>query len=281
MIETWANIDTTKLTAAFELAIRYSTRAPEKMVRDSAFYVAVKAQNLTPFVSQATIDTELGTLVTPRMGKRGQPLSQKYAKNKTLSSGRRVTTNRGTAVPLMAMIIQASVIRPDVARSTPAAKRYNQLTHFRWARISSPFRGVSRAAGAAAMRAAVDRAIKSRHSSTHFLAAGWVAVCQKLRAYRYGGAPALDVPAGLAPDASLGTFTVTGTGAKVTITIENLVGMLPGARGNNSENYNRALHQYGAGPLQQAVDEQARNMFDRYLPRMQSELAAPFNALAR
>lgn len=279
-----ANVDSTRLISALRLAATHTRGTVEMLVKYTAFYVAVKTQSATPFVTQQTIDAELGTIVTPRLGKRGQELSQKYAKNKIYSSGRRVPTTRGNTVPLAAMIIQSQVVRPDVARSTPSAKRFNRLTHFRFARVSSPFRGLSRSAGRAAMRAAVDRLIKARHSSTHFLAAGWVVVLKKLNAQLHG-LPPMDSEvrrAGRNSNDALGQITVEPIPGKFTITIENMVGMAGGKKGDNSASYNAALMLHGTPALQAALDSQADYLTGRYAHRaLKDRVADPFNAMSR
>lgn len=280
LVNPWVTIDTSRLEAGLAVAFQYSTREPELIVRSTAFWVAVKAQEKTPFVEQATIDAELGTIVTPKLTKTGKEKSQKYAKNKIYSSDRMVSISRGARqfdVPLAVAIIQASVIRPDIG-ATPSAKRYNRLTNFRFARLSSPFRGVSRAKGREAMREAVDRMIKARHSSTHFLAAGWGVVAKKLRSTFYGGTPETEgIPE--PKDDDLGAVTFGRNGDEVFVRIENLIGMRPGERGDNSANYNEALHRHGGPALQEAVDEQAAEMQTRYFARAESQLARPVNAL--
>jgi hypothetical protein len=191
---------------------------------------------------------------------------------------------RAKQVPLAAAIIQASVIRPDIssALDTPSAKRYNQLTNFRWARTQSPFRGVSRATGRAAMRAAVSRLIKARHKSTHFLAQGWGAVARKLRSMLYGGAPPTDIQFKRAKTKDeFGAVNILSKGTNFVVRIENLIGMVAGRKGANAANYNQALHRYGGPALQKAVDEQAAELTARYWPREQAEFARRFNAVCK
>ena len=61
------DLDYSDLRRAVAIAFKYSeSRGPEKILAHTAFFVAVKAQKLTPYVEQSTIDTELGTIVTPR-----------------------------------------------------------------------------------------------------------------------------------------------------------------------------------------------------------------------
>jgi hypothetical protein len=258
-------VDQSRLNAFVAAALKFSTRTPERVVNSTLYHVAKKTLEYTPAVSQAQIDTELGTAVVLQAKKRGSGF-KRAKRGELLSSGRTVSMSRGQKsfnVPLAAAIIQASVIRPDVAASTPTAKRYNQRTNFRWARLASPFRGVSRAVGRSLMRAKVSRLIKTRHSSTHFLKAGWIAVLKEARSKLYGGAPPLDTPT--ESKADFGRFTPARAGIKVFGVIANLIG-LAGSR--NSQNYNRALHLHSGPALQRAVNEQAESMARHYADRI-------------
>ena len=271
-------IDTSRLNLGLRLARQYSHSTLPELVNTAACVVAYFAKNETPYVTIQRIDEELGTIVTPVIGKRGKPLSQKNAENKIYSGGKTVTVN-GREVPIAALIISASVVRPDIG-ATPSAKKYNQLTHFRWARASSPFKGVSRAAGAAAMKAAISRMIKRRHSSIKFLMSGWTPVVQALlplsKTKFIRGSPPLNDKKNYY-GAELGHATPATMGDVCVATIENLVGM----EGPNAENYNAALMTHGMAALQSAVDREGNYEIEYACKKMEKELADFVNPIWR
>jgi len=182
-------------------------------------------------------------------------------------------------VPLAAAIIQASVW-PGL--TNVGMSEYNLLTKGRWMRAKSPFAGETRAKGREAMRAAVSRMIKARHSSTHFLASGWGVVAKKLRSMMYGGPPPTEkFYKKLHAKETFGAATILSTGSHFAVRIENLIGMVAGKKGQNAANYNRALHRHGGPALQAAVDEQGAEMVARHWPKEQAEFARKFNAMVR
>jgi hypothetical protein len=243
-------VDVSSLNEALDEAMYFSSRTPQLCVDSAAYAVADRAYELTPAVTVSKIDADLGTIVTVKVGKRGKPLSARYSKNVMKSGGRMGDIVRN--VPLSVLII--------AAQAKPGSN-YNLLTGHRWMRPANPFAGVNRAAGRAAMRAAENRLINARHSSTGFLRLGWVTVKRLLRAGFYGGPPPTDGDEG-AGTIDFGTTYSESAPGLVSRTIENLVGNVPGMVGNNAPNYQRALIEKGEGPLQQAVDEVAAEKMD-------------------
>jgi len=275
-------VDTTRLNAALDYASKFSARSGRKILMATAFYVAVKAQKMTPHVETSRIDREMGIEVRPGRTKAGRVSKSK--KNVVLHGARRITFGAGHAragesMPLAAAIIQASVW-PGM--TLVELKRYNKLTNNRWLRSRSPYAGVPRPMGRMLMRAAVSRMLKSRRSSTHFLQVGWGVVCKKLRALHFSGE---DMVGGgwttlSATNMDLGAATYGEGGWKSWVRIENRIGMQPGKKGDNSASYNRALHKYGGPALQAAVNEQAGEMFVRYWKKEFAKTRAGFNRLA-
>jgi hypothetical protein len=247
-------VDTSRLTIAIKGRLKHPGRELDEIVNRSAYWIARNAVGHTPAVKVGTIDRELNVEIVPRMSKRGKLLPYSRRRRMLGSASGTATVHKG--VPLAALIVQAQVVRPAVG-SSPSTKAYNRLTNFRYARASSPFRGVPRAAGAAAMRLAVNRLIKGRRSSTHFLRAGWLNAISILRQF-IGAAPPMDMPAANKRNADeLGSATPAQPGWLVTATIWNNVG----GAGANSSSHNFALQTYGAPALQRAVDEEADKMF--------------------
>jgi hypothetical protein len=260
-------IDARGLNQALMLAQEFSTRTPAEAANTSGYEIAVNAKNTMPFVTTGTMDAELGTISTPIMGKRGKPLSQKKAKNKIYSGGKMGDIVKG--VPLAVLIV--------VARAKPGSN-YNLTTNNRYALAKNPFKGVSRAAGEAAMAALVDVMIRNRHRSGHFLMAGWIPAVRELANYTVnkfskrstgtagsGGANYFGPNLGSAMPASQGT--------SVSCTIENNIGY----SGVNAASFNRALILYGTGPLQTAVDNEGLDQANYYLKKAGEKLEYDWN----
>lgn len=261
-------IDTSRLSDGLAAAAKYTKRTLPQVVNTAAYWIAVNAKNSMPYVEVKKIDIELGTIVTAVIGKRGQPLSKKYAKNRRLSGGKMGDIVKD--VPLAALIIAASA-KPG--------SRYNSLTNSRWAIGKNPFKGVSRAAGAATMRSLIHRMINRRHSSSKFLLSGWIPAIQKLLPYsmqkfmRGSGNPLTGVKeflggAGVNGHSEFGSATPAVDGFTVMAVIENNIG----AMGKNAENYNQALIRYGAPVLQSAVDREGDQQMKYALGKMEKEM---------
>jgi len=264
MIKVGAETDYSKMTDALEAAYQFSTRAPELIIKSAAYHVVKRTIELTPFVPISRIDAELGVAVTLQPKKRGSGFLR-AARTRKYEGGRMGTIVKN--VPLAVLIIQASTRR---------GSNYNNRTNHRWYRAASPFKGKTREAGRQAMRAAVHRMIASRHSSIKFLIAGWAAVKSQLSAmFKGGGPPGEGSPAPLKQFKHFGQATWSGSGAHSVLEISNLVGTEPGRRGDNSANYNAALHLYGAPALQQAVNEQADAMIRHYWAKQFAEDLEP------
>lgn len=253
-----AVVDHSKLTAGLEAAAKYTRRSLAQMVNTAACEVAIGAKNGMPFVPMGRIDAELAVITVPRIGKRGKPL-----KTKSNYAGGMSATQRNNSAPLAVLIIQARSNR---------LSRYSFLTAGRYYSGRSPFYGVSRAQGAAAIAAAVSRMIKARHSSTHFLMSGWLPAIKRLlplsanKWRRRSAGPPLD---GHPFDESLGDATPAREGGFAVIAvIENLVGM----DGKNAASFNMALIKYGTEPLQRAMDNEGARNLEYALSKMGGDL---------
>lgn len=251
-------VDTSKLSAGIAAAAQYTRRTMAQLVNTAAFEVALAAADAMPFVPQDRIDADLAVITLPVLGKRGKPLKRKKNYGAGVSA-----IQRTAGVPLAVLIIQAQ---------TNLLSRYSFMSHGAHARPHSPFYGVSRQAGQAAMAAAVSRLIKARHSSTKFLAQGFYSAAKDLKPYtvnkwRFGGGgrPASDVTR--AKDFGSATPAVDG-GWAVFAVIENSIGM----RGKNAANFNAALLLYGTGPLQRALDNEGQRNMNYALTKMGGEL---------
>lgn len=268
--------DQSRLNAAIRERLKLPGRTEAQVVNTAAYWVAVNAKRLTPFTTVARIDADLNVEIAPRFSKKGKMLPYSRKKRNYASVA---GTARTAGVPLAALIVNSQVIRPDIGK-TPSAKTFNFRTNFRYARHSSPFRGVSRAAGRAAMRGAVNRMIKARHSSIKFIRSGWIWAIRTLnplsvQRFRRGETPPMDdaktafskIQRGDAIPAKEGSWSVEAT-------IENSTGM----DGINGARNNGALLRVGAGPLEEALNIEARLM-EEYIERAYAKQDAKFNEM--
>jgi hypothetical protein len=254
-----ARIDKSGLKAGIAAAKKVSKRSAREIVNTSAYWIAVNAKNASPYVEALTIDRQLGVLVTPVIGKRGKPL-----KRKTFYEAGGSPLQRKTGVPFAALII--------AARARPGSN-YNRQTNSRFALSKNPFAGVSRAAGAEAMRKLVNKMVKGRHSSTKFLVAGWIPSIRIMRPHavqKYMPGVSVGVSWRTSHGAELGSAApATGDGVLAVASIENAIG----TEGVMREKMNRALLVQLSGPLQTAVDREGVNQMNYALKKLGGELS--------
>ncbi len=255
-------IDSRNLNAGLAAASKYTKRSLPQMLNTSGFYIAVNALHNTPFVTAERIDAELGTIVTPKIGKRGKPLSTRSARNRIYSSGR---TGDSAQAPLAALIV--------VARANPNSF-YNRSTHQRFLLDKNPFKGVSREAGRAAMAALVHKLISTRHRSGSFIRSGFVPAIRTLqpfaqRKFMKGGAnPSEGLRQYYGPDLGEGIPADEFGSLKAMCTVRNYVG----TEGANAPSANRALDMYAGPAFQAAVDQEGESNANYALRKMAEEL---------
>lgn len=259
-------VDATGLNKGVALAMQYSRRTPAECCNFVAKEVAFGAFERTPVTGAARVDEDMGKIVLPKIGKRGGII-----KGTQLRSGKLIKVkrkNKTVEVPLAVLIIQA--------RARPGS-HYNDLTGGRYALTQSPFKGLSQAAGAAAMAAAESVMIKGRRrSASGFIRAGWlkaIQVLKNLSPRKYGGSSGR-IPSGQNVEALGEVIPARKDSADTFCQIENDVGLA----GKNSASHNRALQQYGAPALQAAMDKEGRVQMDYFLKKSGAEdLAKPVN----
>jgi len=258
------DVDVSSIQLAIDLASTQTRGSMDKLLGYTAYYTAVRAQKYLPAADIATIDAELSETV--QVGK---------------SASNQMTM--GQAIVL--------------ARMNPNS-RFNQMTSNRWAmqRPSLSAANFQRAYGDGGMAKSVlwefinnaeERMQAARHSSTHFLKSGWKAVKQKIKAagFRISG-NSLGVTetsdsnnSNRLPIDLLGDAQAGGQGTNSSwITIENKVGT-DATFPRLAAEHNAALMDYGVPALQQALDEQAQWMRDKYFPRAENEIAAAWNSV--
>lgn len=259
--------DATGLNRGLALASQYTSKAPADACNFAAKEVAFEAYKNTPVTGAARVDSDMGKIVAPKIGKRGGTI-----KGVQLRSGKLITKTRKrktVEVPLAVLIIQARA---------NFGSHYNDLAGGRYALTGSPFKGVSPAAGRAAMAAAENQMIKARRRSANgFIRAGWLKAIKTLKGLvpsKYQGRSSGVQTSGQNVDA-LGDVVPAQSGRTQTYCqIENDVGL----DGKNSVSHNRALQQYGAPALQLAMDTEGRKQMEYFLKKSgQEDLAGLVN----
>jgi hypothetical protein len=159
-------LNTGELNKSLNLLSAHSTRLPAYLANKAARFIALEATRNMPVVDPGTIETELNAAVELVKARRGG----RYRHGMKFIRSHRLFGNLGPEraykpeyadIPLLTLIIQA--------RANPNS-RYNALTGHVFAG-PSPFKGVSREAGAAAMLATMRRVFSARKSSTGFFKA--------------------------------------------------------------------------------------------------------------
>ena len=246
------HIDTTNLSLAQAVFNRFGKTVPAIATNRTMLFVVRAAQKATPATEISRIDSELHVQVTPAIGKRGQPLSLKSARNRRYHTDRTpVGQGDFSAVPLTWLIISARA---------KLGSRYNLATSARW-QIGGgihPLKGRKVAEFAGIMQAIESRMVKARHSSTHFLQSSWTNIIERLIP---------DVPAsyrgGLGrPDHNNRATLLTGVvvparpGSNLAMCrIENTLGM-SGVGAALDAKRNAAAHRILAPILQTAADNE-------------------------
>lgn len=264
------------ISAAVDAARVYSRRTPAVAINTAAFRIAVVTSALTPAVPPSRIDSELSVEVVPRLGKRGQPLSLRSAKNRMYKAdGTGSGGEPHPDVPLSWLIISARA---------KAGSRFNQRTASRWLIRGGthPLKGARVAQFASIIGGFVTRMVKSRRSSTSFLKSFWRPAITQLKSSGLISPSALRglgerAPTGRRSVASDAGWAIPAReGITVTCEIANAAGM----RGSDALNrrHNEALHQYGGPALDQAIRQEwlstldyiAREEFKRNFGKLES-----------
>lgn len=253
-------MDVSSIQTAIELASKQTRGSLEMLLGYTAYYTAVRAQKYLPAADIQTIDASLDSTIS--MG--GKP-------GNTMTVG------------------QALIL----ARMNPNSK-FNQMTSNRWALQRPAFSAAAfgKAYGDPGMarrvfwefvnnKEEIQRAAK--HSSTHFLKAGWKAVKMKLKSDGFklsgGDSDSGDDSGNGLSVAMLGDRQRGGQGTNIQwLRIENKIGMDQKYPRLAAE-HNAALLDYGIPALNQALAEQAQWMRDKYLPRSFGEIEAAWNSV--
>ena len=168
-------LDTRNFMRAFEVLHRNSKTQPTQALAKAVAFVVADAKSHTPSESIGQIDTELAVEVTPRIGKRGKPLSQKKAANKDYKVnglGQRGDPDVFPEIPISWLIIGA--------RAKPGSK-FNQSNSNRWFIAGGhPLKGQKVANFANVMNNFIGRMVRGRHQTPHFFEQSWNGILVKL-----------------------------------------------------------------------------------------------------
>lgn len=264
-----ATVSTKGLEDAIRERLKYPGRTEAEAVNTAAYWIAVNTKNATPFASIESMDSDLDRFTTPTVtvDSEGKAVISKRQKRQFGRIGGKALLATGKRVPLAALI---------VAKRASGSYTGNP----KWKLDKNPFKGVSPARGAAAMTKLIEKMFKGRHSSAHFLQSGWVKAVKILRgfkvgSYRQGTNPNQDSKFDY-DLAVRGEATPAREGSdKVFSQIVNNTG----ETGFNRIRVDEALQQYGAAPLQAAVDRESDNLLE-YVARKNAEKDAKFNRMA-
>lgn len=262
-----------------DMAEEWSGSAPNFLAARTAQRIVSKTIEYTPFVSVATIDTELDIAYAP--GKTpGGKLSRQASKARLLPGK---APNKYRHDEPLAYLIQLARMK--------AGSNYNNITNNRW-RLPGGFemlRGLDSVSRTTVLQGLAERMTKARHSSTHFLVSGWVSAAKKLYnllgSYLRGddGAPPLEdgfSDKSVSPKPNMSELKFSSGRDSAEVVVSNMIGMVDAhVNGSNADNYNKALSMHGIGPLQRAIDEVARQMAEHYQAKDMREMAAQFNAI--
>lgn len=249
--------DTSRLEKAIFRILAFGRRTMQEQCVTSATFIALRAQKLMPATDIGRIDVELEVEVSPVLATRGK------RKGMPLKSGKKtVALQKGARVPLAVLIV--------MARGNPTSN-FSRLTGNRWPAAKLPTGPGTAAARQAMIGAQIQRMTMSRHSSSHFLQTGWSPAIRAGLAspfFKYNPAFGSRKAARSFPNTGnkvsvddLGTLTIDLSGENCIVTVANNAGEPVGKSNDTLANkHRRALIEYGAPALQQAIDEEAANI---------------------
>jgi hypothetical protein len=162
-------LNTAALSAAKNRVMALNPQCAAHLANKTIHFIASHAHKNMPVVIANKIAAELmASKPVKRVGK--------LVGSGSLRRGWRFggqTIGKHEDVPLLALIINSSVLRVSNSESSqPGMSNFNRRTGMVFARESSPFRGKSRKAGAAAMLAKMKQILGARRSSSGFYKLG-------------------------------------------------------------------------------------------------------------
>jgi hypothetical protein len=263
-----SSFDMSGLNKALRMRIAFQGRTDAEVVNTAAYYISARAKQLTPFETVAQIDSDLGKVSSPRVDRQGNLVTRKgkQVMRHSFTHG----SSRAKDVPLVALIIATRAAKGSV--STEGVGR--------WSNFKNPFKGVSRAAGAAAMKRLALKLLRGRRSSTHFVQSGWIDAMKRLSpfAVKRRGSSMDDAKydydftdrAGVTSPAKAGTGLVSSTAENAT-----------GQQGVNAVSVQKAIQTKGAiDAMEQAIKEEEINTL-AYMQKRNDELFNEMNAMLK
>lgn len=149
------------LSNSLRMLAAKSTRTSAYLANKACMSIAIKARDMMPVVAPSKMDEELNAAVATDLVRLKSGRFSKSKKNRGFAFGP-VGKGAHPDVPLLALIINA--------QANPGSN-FNKITGGVFARDHSPFKGLTRAAGAEAMRMTMRRVLAARHSSSAFFKA--------------------------------------------------------------------------------------------------------------
>ena len=238
-------MDTSVLEAAIKMRLLALDREEHEILNTSAYYIAIGAKERTPFATQEKIDLDLKVAVNLTITKRGRISKRQSRKSPNYSSHR--MGDIVTSKPLAVLIMLARANHSPNQR-----KRY-------WM-DKSQFKTGTRAGNQRAMSNAINRMIKSRHSSTKFLRSGWEPAITELSPHaikRRGSAPWVEERRDYGFAVRGYAIPAIREGDLCRVEIANTTGMSDSEPDSTA---NEALWIHSGPGLQEAIDEEAAGM---------------------
>ena len=253
-------VDTSVLNKAIpEVALLVGRTIAEQCVT-SAGWICLNAQKATPFVSVARIDAELDVDRTPARGT-ARTTTQKFAQANKLG---KLPWTEGMMIALQ--------------RTNPNSP-YSKSTGNRWPLAYT--KGMKGQMRWRFFQQAAERMKSSRHSSTHFLQAGWKKVVRNLFAHplfqhakKYRNAGTVGNEGMNKSDYGLlGNLDIMQAGSACVVTASNDIGDRVGS-GNAilDAKHRAALLAHASGPLQDAVIREEGAMLAEIEKRLRDSL---------
>ena len=263
-------IDTSVLRQAIPAIVAFGRRTMIEQCVTSAAIIVLNAQADTPYVQVGNIDLELDVMVSG-VTANGRPSKAKNPRY------HKVTALAGARVPLAVLIV--------MARTNPSSP-YSRSTGNRW---PLSLGALPRGPGSAKARQEkigewVSHMTLLRHSSTHFIQHGWAGPARALlsnpnfkgwaiRGMRTGKVGAMNT----LDSGNLGMAVIDIAGDSCVVMAENAVG--EGSNEVLDEKRRGALIEYGAGPLQLAIDRESRQIAGKMQEYLDRGMPAKFPQL--
>jgi len=257
-----ATVDLSGLQQAIPLIVAGSRRTLMEQCVTSLAYIVKNTQEVTPAASLSRIDSQLGATSTPILASRGKN------KGQPLKSGK-------SDVSVLSNSVASKIV---LARMSPNSK-YSKMTGNRWPVARPDFHGRTDSSSAfwGYVKGVAERMVKARHSSTHFLQAGWNPALRQLfsnsffRGSKKGSSGTENQLNSLPSDKFGGTALQTSLSDKFSVSAYNSIG----ENGNSvlGRKHRDALLKFGLPALEKGIARELSSINAKLEERAARELS--------